>query len=169
MTDRPVDPYARHRFDVDIGDDRPPLGFAEVSGLSVQVEARPPTEDESEDERPISPTWLDWGTHLGRTVGWVPPSPRRRTTSPTLTLRRGVTEDRRLWDWLQRWVAGRVDPRDVCVFLLDSDGDRARGWRCLRATPVRWEGPDLVADPPGVATETLELAHEGVEAIADDG
>jgi len=156
MTDRPADPYLRHRFDVDVGDGRPPLGFTEVDGLSVRVQTRPP------DER----------DRRGRAIGrpGVSPAPRRRTASPTLTLRRGITDDRRLWDWLRDWVDGTVDRRDVRVFLLDATGERARGWRCLDAEPVRWEGPRLAADRSAAATEALELAHEGIEAITgDDG
>jgi hypothetical protein len=164
MTGRPVDPYGRHRFDVDIGDDRPPLGFTEISGLSVRVQARPSADDEPND----SPNWLDWPDRLERAVDRFPPAPRRRTASPTLTLRRGITDDRRLWDWLQEWVAGTVEPRDVRVFLLDEAGDRARGWRCRDATPVRWAGPELAAGRSAVATETLELTHEGIEAITGD-
>jgi len=160
-------PYRRHRFDVDIGDDCPPLGFTEVGGLSVRVQARGTDGDDADD-----PGWLDWSDRVGRAVGRasLPPPPRRRTASPPLTLRRGVTDDRRLWDWLQGWVTGRVETRDVRVFLLDGAGERARGWRCRDATPARWSGPELVADRPAAATETLEVAHEGIEAIAgDDG
>jgi hypothetical protein len=164
MTDRPVDPYGRHRFDVDIGDDCPPLGFTAVSGLSVRVQAQSDAEADTDQDA----DWFDWGDRLGRAVGHVPPAPRRRTTSPSLTLRRGITDDRRLWDWLQDWVAGAVNPRDVCVFLLDATGERSRGWRCVDATPVRWAGPELAADRSAVATETLELAHEGIETITDD-
>ncbi|GAB6863131.1 phage tail protein [Haloplanus litoreus] len=161
MSDRPVDPYARHRFAVDLGDDRPPLGFAEVTGLSVRVQAQ------SADDDP-TPEWLDWRDHSRRFRGAAPAPTRRRTTSPPLRLRRGVTDDRRLWDWLRDWVDGVVKPRPVRVFLLDEAGDRARGWRCRAVTPVRWEGPALAADRPGVATETLELAHEGIDAIDGD-
>ncbi|WP_251343937.1 phage tail protein [Haloplanus halophilus] len=159
MTDRPVDPYLRHRFDVDLGDDRPPLGFTEVTGLSVRVQARPADGDEG------APDWFDWLDRPGRALGAAPTPERRRTDSPPLRLRRGVTDDRRLWDWLRDWVDGAVEARDVCVFLLDDAGDRARGWRCRAATPLRWAGPKLAADRPDVATETLELAHEGIDAI----
>lgn len=168
MSERPADPYVRHRFDVDIGDDRPPLGFTEVSGLSVRVQARADGADEGTDGRDRghdAPDWLDLGARLGRAIDRIPPAPDRRVASPTLTLRRGVTDDRRLWDWLDDWVAGRVDPRPVEVFLLDDTGERARGWRCLDAAPVRWSGPELAADRPAPATETLELSHDGIEAI----
>ena len=161
------DPYRRHRFAVDIGDDRLPLGFTEVGGLSVRVQTRPADEAET-DEAEGDVDWLDWGDRLGRAVRPVPPEPRRRTASPPLTLRRGITDDRRLWDWLQEWVDGRVEKRDVRVYLLDAAGERARGWRCRDATPARWTGPELAADRPAAATETLELVHEGIEAIGGD-
>jgi hypothetical protein len=161
------DPYRRHRFDVDIGDDRPPLGFTEVRGLSVRVQARGPDVDATETETEEAPTWLDWRDRFDHLDG-VPSIPRRRTASPPLTLRRGVTDDRRLWDWLRDWVDGRVERRDVRVYLLDAAGERARGWRCRDATPVRWTGPELAADRPAAATEALELVHEGLDAIAGD-
>jgi hypothetical protein len=156
-----IDPYRRHRLTVDVGDDRAPLGVTEVRGLSVRVQATPAEADAPDPE----PNWLDWA---GRTIRPVPPPPRRRTTSPPLTLRLGVTDDRRLWDWLRDWVEGAVEPRVVRVFLLDDAGDRARGWRCRDATPVRWTGPELAAGRSAVATETLELAHEGIEAVTGD-
>jgi hypothetical protein len=153
------DPYRRHRFDVDIGDDRPSLGFTEVRGLSVCVQARPAEEPGNDDAAKVD--WFDWRGPFGA----VPSPSRRRTASPALTLRRGITDDRRLWDWLRDWVAGRAERRDVRVFLLDAAGERARGWRCRDATPARWTGPELAADRPAAATETLELAHEGIDAI----
>ena len=72
-----------------------------------------------------------------------------------------------LWNWLQSWVAGELDPQDVRVCLLDERGKPVRGWLCRAATPVRWRGPDLVADRAAVATETLTLAHEGIDAVTD--
>ncbi|WP_251330104.1 phage tail protein [Haloplanus pelagicus] len=167
MSDRGADPYGRHRFDVDLGDDRPPLGFTAVTGLSVRVQARP-ADDGGGDEPAGTPDRLRWRVRPGRFAGAIPSPSRRRTTSPTLRLRRGVTDDRRLWDWLRGWVDGTAERRDVRVFLLDEAGTRARGWRCLNATPVGWEGPELAADRPAAATETLELAHDGIEAIEAD-
>jgi len=161
------DPYGRHRFAVDIGDDGPPMGFTEVRGLSVRVRALAGDDESSDGDGNGSEggdRW-DWGDRLRDVLDAAPPAPRRRTVSPHLTLRRGVTDDRRLWDWLRDWVSGAADPRTVRVFLLDETGDRRRGWRCRDATPTRWQGPELVADRPGVATETLELAHAGVEAL----
>lgn len=153
-------PYGSHRFRVAC-DRLPPLGFTEVRGLSVAVEVR--SESNGDDGRG---EWWDRGD---RPVGRDEPVPaeRRRRRSPTLELRRGVTDETALWDWLEAWVAGDATPQDVRVCLLDEAGGPVRGWVCRSATPVRWTGPELVATAAGVATETLELAHDGIDAVED--
>jgi hypothetical protein len=150
------------------------MGFSEVRGLSVSVVVREETvEDElgpsgreSGPERSEWWHWGDWFDRLERATR-APPPPRRETHSPPLELRRGVTDDASLRAWLQGWVDGDVGPRDVRVCLLGSDGDPVRGWVCRAATPVRWSGPEFVAERAAVATESLELTHEGVDAVAD--
>lgn len=173
------DPYRSHRFEVAIGD-WDSVGFSEVHGLSVDVGLRSESDvGDGAGEEPDANVgaalddWIDpgawpWsGGRRGRRRRPEPPAPQRRTESPPLELTRGVTDDRRLETWLADWVEGTVKPRDVRVWLLDAAGERARGWLCSNATPVRWQGPDLVADRSGVATETLELAHEGIAPIDD--
>jgi hypothetical protein len=161
-------PYRRHRFAVDIGE-RPPLGFTAVRGLAVRVEVGEEAAgaDGTNRTNQSDDPWWDFGDWFDQYRDALPSAERRRTRSPDLELSRGVTDDDRLWDWLQDWVAGTTKPRDVHVVLLDEAGDPARGWRCRAAVPVEWTGPELVADRSGVATETLELAHEGIEPIAD--
>lgn len=158
MSERAADPYGAHRFRV-VSDALPgELGFTEVRGLSVRVADR---EDDGPDAVEVGREGrLRWPGG-DRSPGQL------ETRSPTLELRRGVSEDRSLWDWLQSWVAGDVDPQDVRVCLLDGRGRPVRGWVCQAAKPVRWRGPDLVADRAAVATETLTLAHEGIEAVTD--
>lgn len=160
MSGRDPDPYGAHRFRV-VPDGLQPLGFTEVRGLAVEVAVREADESASGDGPRVSrPPWFD------RPVLDVPPA-RRETRSPPLELRRGVSDDRTLWTWLQEWVAGEVGSRDVRVCLLDVEGRPVRGWVCRAATPVRWSGPDLVADRATVATEALELTHEGIDAVTD--
>lgn len=165
MREREADPYGSHRFRVTCDVLSEGLGFTEVRGLSVRVA-------DSEDDGPAA---LRGGRRGRREGGLRRPdrprgdrSPERRdTTSPPLELERGVSDDLSLWNWLQSWVAGEVDPQDVRVCLLDGGGRPVRGWVCRGATPVRWSGPDLVADRATVATETLALAHHGIDALTD--
>lgn len=156
MTDRSPDPCGAHRFRVDC-DALPSLGFSEVRGLAVAVADR---EEGSTDRRPIRDR-LDRVPH-----GSIPPA-RRETHSPALQLHRGVTDEQALWTWLQEWVAGEVEPQDVRICLLNAGGEPVRGWVCRAATPIRWTGPALVADRAAVATESLELVHEGIDALTD--
>ena len=160
MTERDADPFGAHRFRVTC-DVLPPLGFTEVRGLAVRVVDR----DEDHSSSGLRDEG-DWRRPACRSAG-VLPTTRRTTRSPTLELRRGVTDDRALWDWLQSWVAGDVELQDVRVCLLDGRGRPVRGWVCRGARPVRWAGPDLDAERATVATETLELTHDGIVAVTD--
>jgi phage tail-like protein len=165
-SDDPRDPYPSHRFEVDIGTGER-LGFAAVRGLSVRVEVAPDEESGPGVSGGDDSSWWNFGDWFDQYRESLPSTERRRTQSPNLQLRRGVSDDTTLWDWLQHWVAGTIKPRTVHVLLLDGTGRPVRGWRCLSATPVEWRGPELVADRSGVAMEELELAHDGLEAVSD--
>lgn len=164
------EPYRSHRFAVEV-EGLGSVGVSEVRGLAARVTLAPPAAVEADvdpgelidlDDWPDA---VDWDA-----VGeWHPPVSQRGTESPSLELTRGVTDDRTLYGWLADWVDGRTGTREVRVYLLDGTDTPARGWRCPAAAPVRWTGPDLVADRSGVATETLELAHGGVEPLSPDG
>lgn len=164
MTDR-RDPYARHRFEVYLGTGER-LGFTEVRGLSVSVEIAAEDDPDETDDDTDGP-WWDFSDWFDQYRECLPAPDHRRTQSPNLELRRGLTDDTTLWDWLQDWVAGSTEPRDVTVVLRDDEGQPVRAWRCLGATPVEWTGPKLIATRSDVATETLELAHEGLERVND--
>ncbi|EMA06235.1 phage tail protein [Haloferax denitrificans] len=170
MTAAESDPYGAHRFRVRC-DVLPKLGFSEVRGLSVAVESA--NDDESGSE-PRPPDTDGRGRRARKRPGPRrrprprPPSPpRRETSSPPLELRRGVTDDRSLWAWFRAWADGETTPQDVRICLLDATGEPVWGWVCRAATPVRWTGPHLVADAAAVATESLELTHEGIHAVTD--
>lgn len=167
MSERESDPFGAHRFRVRC-DVLPDLGFTDVRGLSVSV-VRTDDADVDADDAPARPPGRRsvWEVARGRFPAATLDPPHRETTSPLLELTRGVTDDLTLWTWLHDWVAGDVDPQDVRVCLLDGQSTPVRGWVCREATPVRWTGPTLVAERATVATETLELAHQGIDAVTD--
>lgn len=159
-----TDPLGVHRFEVDLGPDGT-VGFSAVRGLSVSVEIQSAEEDD--DGHDAVDSWWPLSEWFDQYREYLPAPVRRRTQSPTLELRRGVTADTTLWDWLQDWVAGRTEQRDVHVVLNDTGGQPVRAWLCRGARPVEWTGPELVATRSQVATETLELAHDGIEHVSE--
>jgi phage tail-like protein len=86
---------------------------------------------------------------------------------PNLVFKKGITASRELWDWFVQYLDSRefqVSLRDGEVRLLGlgGDDDILRAWKFTRAFPVRWTGPDLNALSPGIAFESLEVAHTGL-------
>lgn len=98
-----------------------------------------------------------------------------RVSYPNLVLERGLTNRAVLQNWMKNVRSG-VDTggsvkkmrRDVTVKLRSKHREKQRwSWRFRDAYPVKWEGPSLTAGSTGdsmVATQTLELTHEGFEA-----
>jgi phage tail-like protein len=62
------------------------------------------------------------------------------------------------------WVASQqfmVLPGTGQISVLDSAGAVVAEWFLIGVYPVRWSGPSLDVDGNQMATETLELAHNG--------
>jgi phage tail-like protein len=62
--------------------------------------------------------------------------------------------------WLSG-MAGGVRRKTATIEARTLDGTVIARWSLVDVVPVRWNGPQLSADSPKVATETLELAHHG--------
>ncbi len=86
-----------------------------------------------------------------------------------ITLKRGVTVNRVLWDWFD---AGKYDfnvPRRSLTITQEAPGANAgngngvvKTWNVIRAFPVSWRLSDLNSGSSTLAIETLEIAHEGI-------
>lgn len=86
-------------------------------------------------------------------------------TSSNITLKRGLTQDRNLWDWQTKATKGAVDRRSISIILLDATGAEVMRWNVRNAWPVKWSGPAFDAAADSVSIESLELAHEGFEVV----
>lgn len=124
--------------------------FAEASGLELTVE---------------TVTYEEGGQN-----GYAHQLPGRMTW-PNLVLRRGITENRALLDWVMRSSGegfaaegNKVTRSTAAVTLVGADGTRLRAWEFDGAFPVRWSGPNLSASSDDVAVEELEIAHHGFRA-----
>jgi phage tail-like protein len=139
-----VDPYSNYNFVVEI-DGIAAAAFEECSGLGASVDVI--EYREGGDKR-----------NVARKI------PGRAHFS-NLTLKRGITTNKDLWQWFKDILNGVVDRRNVSVVLLDSQQQPVVRWALTNAFPAKWEGPLLKGKGTEVAIETLELAHEGLEWV----
>lgn len=80
------------------------------------------------------------------------------TPAATVTLRRGVSSDGALLEWVRN-----PEPRRVTITLLDARNEPARRYVLLQARPVRWTGPTLNALSAAVAVEELVLSADDLQ------
>jgi phage tail-like protein len=76
-------------------------------------------------------------------------------------LSRPVTKDSaKITQWFAS-MAGGIKRKTATIEARTLEGTVIASWSLEGAVPVRWSGPQLSAESPKVATETLELAHHG--------
>jgi len=135
------DPFGAFNFLVEI-DGVMKGSFSEVSGLDAEID---PIEYRTGDE--------------DITVRKIPGL--RKYSN--ITLKRGLTLDHSLWDWMKQGLDGKVVRTTMSIMLLDGARQPVLRWNVREAWPCKWEGPDLNAKGNDVAIETLEICHEGIE------
>ncbi|MCP4368469.1 MAG: phage tail protein [Deltaproteobacteria bacterium] len=84
-----------------------------------------------------------------------------------VTLKRGLTTDKALWDWRKKVMDGQVERQNVSIILLDENRNERVRWNIINAWPSKWTGPELKAPASEIAIETLELCHEGYNEQED--
>ena len=87
-----------------------------------------------------------------------------RIKYPNVVLKRGVTHEDALlkWFWESR---SSVQRRDMTISLIGPGAKLVRTWAFLNAYPVKWTGPNLNANSNAVATEQLEIVHNGLRMV----
>jgi phage tail-like protein len=140
------DPYGAFNFQVviqGIMDDgsAAKAGFMEVSGLEIDVQV------------------IEYRT------GGEPASVRKLPglhKYPNIVLKRGITSDLTLWNWMKTVTDGQPLRADGSIILLDEARQTVLRWNFRRGFPCKIVGPTLNAKSSEVAIETLEIAHEGL-------
>jgi phage tail-like protein len=82
---------------------------------------------------------------------------------PNITLKRGFTKDRGLWDWRKTVMDGKTQRKSGSIVLLNEAREEALRWNFREGWPCKLQGPPLNAKTNEVAIETLEICHEGLE------
>ncbi|MEO1362514.1 MAG: phage tail protein [Pseudomonadota bacterium] len=137
------DPYTTYNFKLEI--DGLTLGsFTEVTGLMVEGNAIEYRE--------------------GNEQNWTRQLVGLRTQS-TITLKRGMTQNRELWDWSVNIGRGVLDRRDGVIILMNEAREDVLRWSFRQGWPNKIDGPSLNAIGTEVAMESLEIKHEGLELV----
>ena len=135
------DPFKNFNFLVEI-DGIAHAGFSECSGLRLEVDV------------------IDY--REGGEMSAVRKLPGLSKVGD-ITLKRGITTSKELYDWLASIRNGIADRRNGAIVLLDDARKEVVRWRFFNAFPRKLEGPDLNAQGSDVAIETLTLCCEGLE------
>jgi phage tail-like protein len=117
--------------------------FTEVSGLSAEVEV--------------------FSYNEGGNNSFVHKLPTR-VKYPSLVLKRGITSEAALQQWFGKSVGPSPQRLDITVTMMNEAHTRLRTWAFANAYPVKWTGPQFNIGQSAVATEALEIAHDGIKA-----
>lgn len=123
------------------------IGFTEVTGLDMQVEAIEYREGSSPEYSKIKMP----GMHKFSNI----------------TLKRGtVAGDTDYYNWMNTISMNTAERRDIVISLLNENHEPVMSWKAKNAFTVKLQASDLKADGNEVAIETLEVAHEGLALMA---
>jgi phage tail-like protein len=131
----------RYHFRVDWGGTR--IGFMEVSGLDIEIEAVSFRDGGSPDDS-------------------FRKMPGLRKYSNVTLKREIVKGDNEFFSWINTKQIGTIERRDVNISLLNEQHNPVVVWKVNNAFPVHYYGPVLAANDSGLAMETLVLTHEGI-------
>lgn len=136
-----IDPFRTFNFRVEI-DGLTVGSFRECSGLTADGNAVEYRE----------------GTDVARTVRKLV----GLQTYGNVTLKRGYTPNRELWDWYTNIVNGVPDRRNGTIVLMDERRQDVMRWDLENMWIKKIEAPTFNATANEVAMETVELVHEGL-------
>lgn len=137
-----VDPYRGYNFTVQI-DNTDVAGFSEASGLTFNVD--------SVDYR----EGTDLPLHVRKLTGL------RKFSN--IMLKRGLTDNKQLWDWYKAVLNGITERRNGAIVLRDEDHNEVQRWNFTGGWICKWEGPSMNASSNDVAIESIEICVERVE------
>ncbi len=103
---------------------------------------------------------------------------KARQVSPTterfthVMLKLVATNDVDLYKWYELCnkndaggSAWRTNRKAASVTAYDQSGTMQARWEIVNCYPCRYGGPDFGANSPTMATEMLELVHEGIKRV----
>jgi phage tail-like protein len=140
MARRPADPFASFNFKLEIAGITV-AGFSECTGLNTEQNVI----DYREGQEGITPRKLPGLTKFGN-----------------ITLKRGITADKTLYDWRDLVHQGLIERKNLSIVLQDEAHVEVVRWNVVEAWPSKYVAPDLKATANEIAIESIEITHEGL-------
>jgi phage tail-like protein len=136
-----ADPLRNFRFKVEI-EGIIDAGFTEVTGFDSNTDVI----EYREGNEP---------THVRKLPGL--------TKTGDITLKWGLTDDMRLFNWRQDIINGKITRKTVSIVIFNETGDEKARWQCDNAWPSKLDPTDLNAKGNDVAINTLTISCEEVK------
>jgi len=142
MSDSNLTPFGSFGFKVNVSAGGGGCGcFQEVSGLSAQVNV----------------TDLVEGGVNNTTYKLL-----GNANFSNVVLKRGLV-DGALFDWMNQVIEGKIERQDIKIEILGDKREPVMSFILVNAVPIKWDGPSLNVMQDAIATESLEIAHEGLK------
>lgn len=136
------DPYVGYNFRLEISGSSV-AGFSECSGLTFDTDV---VEYREGNEQRLS---------VRKLMGL------RKFAQ--ISLKRGYTDNKDLWNWYKNVLNGVADRRNGAVVLQDEQHKDVLRWEWTDGWLTKYEGPTFNAHNNDVTLETIEIAVEHVE------
>lgn len=133
------DPYRGFNFRIEI-EKTSVAGFRECGGLSLTAD---PVEYREGTDVPL---------HVRKLSGL------RKFTN--ITLKRGYTDNRELWNWYKNILNGIEDRRSGAIVLQDEQHRDVLRWQFEQGWLCKYEGPAMNAANNEVSLESIEICVE---------
>lgn len=137
------DPYAQFNFLVEV-EDLTVAGFTEISGLNAESDIIEYREGSDLARMRKLPAISKFGN---------------------ITLKRGFTKNRELWEWRKTTLDGATQRHNGAVILLDEGRVPVLRWEFFEAWISKYEGPALNSTTNEAAIESVEIAVESVSLV----
>lgn len=137
------DPYAQFNFLVEI-DGTSVAGFTEVGGLSFEQDI------------------IEYREGADTATVRKIPGMRKYVN---ITLKRGYTQNRELWDWRKTTIDGVTERKAGAIILLDEAREPQLRWEFSEGWVSKYEGPAMNATANEAAIESIEIATEDVRLV----
>ncbi len=137
-----TDPFHGFNFRVEL-DNATVAGFREVGGLTFNTD---PVEYREGTDVPL---------HVRKLTGL------RKVAN--ISLKRGFTPNKELWNWYKNVLNGVPDRRNGSIVLQDEQHQDVLRWNFENGWIAKWEGATMNATSNDVAIESIEISVERVE------